>query len=241
MLTSPRHPRQELGLSSTSGASTERGGNQYERSSRARKLGHSERGYSEVSTTAGPAVLSIRSPFPADPPAVGPARITRPGRAATRAGIGVASSLPRRLSSASRLRITTSPAWAGHQHPRSLASPRVGQGRRLKAHGARWSHRLVANQPAPLSPSPERRDTRPAEVGPSATSESIGGRLFEHFAANRLRHTAGPRKTDLTLRQEARERRIDTIVRPFAGTLRVTNPVRKSRASSRKRVWRGGG
>src|SRR5208337_1083628 len=34
--------------------------------------------------------------------------------------------------------------------------------------------------------------------------------------------------------------RIDTTVKPFAGTLRVTNPARKSRASSRKRVLRGG-
>jgi len=40
----------------------------------------------------------------------------------------------------------------------------------------------------------------------------------------------------LTSRQEARERRIVTTVKPFAGTLRVTNPARKSRASSRKRV-----
>ena len=30
-------------------------------------------------------------------------------------------------------------------------------------------------------------------------------------------------------------------VKPFIGTLRVTNPVRQSRASSRKRVLRGGG
>ena len=29
-------------------------------------------------------------------------------------------------------------------------------------------------------------------------------------------------------------------MKPFIGTLRVTNPVRKSRASSRKRVLRGG-
>ena len=30
-------------------------------------------------------------------------------------------------------------------------------------------------------------------------------------------------------------------MKPFIGTLRVTNPVRQSRASSRKRVLRGGG
>src|SRR5208337_1282791 len=49
------------------------------------------------------------------------------------------------------------------------------------------------------------------------------------------------RKDELTSRQEARERRIDTTVKPFAGTLRVTNPARKSRASSRKRVLHDGG
>jgi hypothetical protein len=48
------------------------------------------------------------------------------------------------------------------------------------------------------------------------------------------------RKNELTLRQEARERRIISNVKPFIGTLRVTNPVRQSRASSRKRVLRGG-
>ena len=46
---------------------------------------------------------------------------------------------------------------------------------------------------------------------------------------------------NLTLRQEARERGIISNVKPFIGTLRVTNPVRQSRASSRKRVLRGGG
>ena len=30
-------------------------------------------------------------------------------------------------------------------------------------------------------------------------------------------------------------------MKPFIGTLRVTNPVRQSRASSRKRVLRGDG
>jgi hypothetical protein len=45
----------------------------------------------------------------------------------------------------------------------------------------------------------------------------------------------------LTLRQEARKRRITSNVKPFIGTLRVTNPVRQSRASSRKRVLRGDG
>ncbi len=44
-----------------------------------------------------------------------------------------------------------------------------------------------------------------------------------------------------SLRQEARERRIISNVKPFKETLRVTNPVRQSRASSRKRVLRGGG
>ena len=44
-----------------------------------------------------------------------------------------------------------------------------------------------------------------------------------------------------SLRQEARKRRIAHNEKPFIGTLRVTNPVRQSRASSRKRVLRGGG
>jgi hypothetical protein len=38
----------------------------------------------------------------------------------------------------------------------------------------------------------------------------------------------------LTLRHEARERRIIPNVKPFDETLRVTNPVRQSRASSRE-------
>jgi hypothetical protein len=49
------------------------------------------------------------------------------------------------------------------------------------------------------------------------------------------------RKRGLTLRQEARKRRISSNVKPFIGTLRVTNPVRQSWTSSRKRVLRGGG
>src|SRR5271157_3464528 len=48
------------------------------------------------------------------------------------------------------------------------------------------------------------------------------------------------KEQSLTLRQEARERRIISNVKPFIETLRVTNPVRQSRASSRKRVLRGG-
>ncbi len=48
----------------------------------------------------------------------------------------------------------------------------------------------------------------------------------------------------VSLRQEARKRRITSNVKPFNGTLRVTNPVRQSRASpplAEKRVLRGGG
>src|SRR5271157_515393 len=48
-------------------------------------------------------------------------------------------------------------------------------------------------------------------------------------------------RLNVSLRQEARERRIVADVKPFIGTQRVTNPVRQSRASSRKRVLRGGG
>jgi hypothetical protein len=54
-------------------------------------------------------------------------------------------------------------------------------------------------------------------------------------------NTFARRTLAASLRQEARERRIVTNVKPFIGTLRVTNPVRQSRASSRKRVLRGGG
>jgi hypothetical protein len=36
------------------------------------------------------------------------------------------------------------------------------------------------------------------------------------------------------LRQEARERRIISNVKPFIETLRVTNPARQSRAGSRE-------
>jgi len=39
---------------------------------------------------------------------------------------------------------------------------------------------------------------------------------------------------NLNLRQEARERRIISNVKPFIETLRVTNPARQSRASSRE-------
>lgn len=44
-----------------------------------------------------------------------------------------------------------------------------------------------------------------------------------------------------SLRQEARKRRITSNVKPFIGTLRVTNPARQSWTSNRKRVLRGGG
>src|SRR6476660_7818444 len=44
-----------------------------------------------------------------------------------------------------------------------------------------------------------------------------------------------------TLRQETRERRIATNVKPFAGTLRVRIPSGRAGTSNRKRVWRGGG
>jgi len=48
------------------------------------------------------------------------------------------------------------------------------------------------------------------------------------------------RKPDLTLRHEARERRISNV-KPLIGTLWVTNPARQSWTSSRKQVLRGGG
>jgi hypothetical protein len=51
-------------------------------------------------------------------------------------------------------------------------------------------------------------------------------------ALEQLRETVSERlqtvadKLGLTLRQEARKRRITSNVKPFIGTLRVTNPVR---------------
>jgi hypothetical protein len=48
------------------------------------------------------------------------------------------------------------------------------------------------------------------------------------------------KKPRLSFRHEAREGRI-VNVKPFRGTLRVTNPVRQSRAGSRRRVLRGDG
>ena len=74
----------------------------------------------------------------------------------------------------------------------------------------------------------------------------LGNPVSVHHSCPKRRTDTGlpyiilARKDELTSRQEARERRIVTTVKPFAGTLRVTNPARKSRASSRKRVLRGG-
>ena len=45
--------------------------------------------------------------------------------------------------------------------------------------------------------------------------------------------------TVLAPRSSGKENHLN--VKPFVETLRVTNPVRQSRASSRKRVLRGGG
>ena len=66
--------------------------------------------------------------------------------------------------------------------------------------------------------------------------------VFSHMASfGRTKLMAVAIKRFLTLRQEARKRRITSNVKPFIGTLRVTNPVRQSWTSSRKRVLRGGG
>ena len=56
---------------------------------------------------------------------------------------------------------------------------------------------------------------------------------------NRRSNGESQSRENQTLRQEARKRRIISNVKPFIGTLRVTNPVRQSRASSRKPVLRG--
>src|SRR5271157_4605067 len=67
----------------------------------------------------------------------------------------------------------------------------------------------------------------------------IGG--HPRFPGTRVWGTPSAPILAASLRQEARERRIVTDVKPFIGTQRVNNPVRQSRASSRKRVLRGGG
>src|SRR4029077_6185931 len=46
-------------------------------------------------------------------------------------------------------------------------------------------------------------------------------------------------RTDIAPRSSGKENQLN--VKPFIGTLRVTNPVRQSGTSSRKRVLRGGG
>jgi hypothetical protein len=59
--------------------------------------------------------------------------------------------------------------------------------------------------------------------GPAVDAQrynSLGGALGGEFQVNTTRETS------LTLRQEAQERRIASNLKPFAGTLRVTNPVR---------------
>ena len=47
-------------------------------------------------------------------------------------------------------------------------------------------------------------------------------------------------KSDLAPRNSGKENHLKNV-KPFIETLRVTNPVRQSRASSRKRVLRGDG
>jgi len=93
------------------------------------------------------------------------------------------------------------------------------------------------------------RATRPipgrifGAVHHSRGKSGVGGNpvSVHHSGEIRCQFIILARKDEPTSRQEARERRIVTTVKPFAGTLRVTNPARKSRASSRKRVLHDGG
>ena len=65
-------------------------------------------------------------------------------------------------------------------------------------------------------------------AGDSGAAQGVGGPTPSDVGKNP--------KPGLTSPQEARRRRIASNVKPFIATLRVTNPVRKSWASSRKRV-----
>ena len=102
-------------------------------------------------------------------------------------------------------------------------------------------------------PGPDEREVRQSPArgeirgGKSGVSSSFWGKsaVSSSFLPEKtgnplsVHHSCPKRRTDIA--QEARERRIVTTVKPFAGTLRVTNPARKSRASSRKRVLHDGG
>jgi hypothetical protein len=69
------------------------------------------------------------------------------------------------------------------------------------------------------------------EIGVSSFFGGVWKLVSVHFS----------RKNELTLRHESLGKEEETRTqKPFAGTLRVTNPVRQSLASSRKRVLRGG-
>ena len=88
---------------------------------------------------------------------------------------------------------------------------------------------LTARTSANMEVMHDGSDASTSEFGPKGTQRE---RDNDHWARRREGGFE-------TLRQEARKRRIISSVKPFTGTLRVTNPVRQSRASSRKWVLRG--
>ena len=81
-------------------------------------------------------------------------------------------------------------------------------------------------RPTVMAPSPKRRRT--GKRGRNALEKSgVSSSFLPRVSISpRCQFIILARKDELTSRQEARGRRIVTTVKPFAGTLRVTNPVR---------------
>ena len=119
-----------------------------------------------------------------------------------------------------------------------------------------WNHaedtvphqRVTAKRPSRVRDSDIPQRDEPDAL--TCTSGSVGAPGSNPWATRPRTPNSNGQHTDPSpsdgirygvLAQEARERRIISNVKPFIGTLRVTNPVRQSRASSRKRVLRGGG
>jgi hypothetical protein len=68
----------------------------------------------------------------------------------------------------------------------------------------------------------------------------VGLRYAERFRKPAVNLEKQETKSVIAPRSSGKENHLKNV-KPFIETLRVTNPVRQSRASSRKRVLRGGG